>query len=119
MVFRSLIAFVFFVLAAKRLTLAAAFFFILLCPCGPHRNSDRSWLWKSKRSAIPFRARLRRDAALYTHKLTIASTALSKCNLLHWLGVLQVHGLEVTANDTVADHFGSPALFGHLVRIQG
>src|SRR5262249_44819022 len=119
MVFRFLIAFVFFVLAAERLTLAAAFFFILLCPCGPHWNSDRSWLWKSKNFSYPATRGLRRDAAFYTHKLTLRQLHQSKCNLLHGRRVLQVDLIVFAANDAVADHLGAPALLEHLVGIQG
>ena len=39
---------------------------------------------------------------------------------LHYMfGMLQVQGLKITPNDTVTDHFGGPALLGHLIGIQG
>src|SRR2546422_5430337 len=39
-------------------------------------------------------------------------------NLIHLLGVLQVHLLVVAADDAVADHLGAPALLGHLVGVE-
>src|SRR5579864_1615992 len=38
--------------------------------------------------------------------------------LIHRIGMLQIHGLPVAADDAVANHFGGPALLGHLVGIE-
>src|SRR5216684_9277231 len=39
-------------------------------------------------------------------------------NLIHRVGVLQIHLLVVAADDAVADHLGAPALLGHLVGVE-
>jgi hypothetical protein len=59
-------------------------------------------------------------AALLYAEILDASTAPEVVrNLHHMLGMLQIQRFEVTTNDAVPDHLGSPALFGHLVGIQG
>src|SRR5258708_24180085 len=79
MVLRFLIAFVLFGLAVERLTLAATFFFILLCPCSPHRNRGRSRLWKSQDQLSRDEQGCVGGAALYTQKLTMRQLHQSKC----------------------------------------
>jgi hypothetical protein len=58
-----------FGLEVERLTLAAAFFFISLCPCGQNRNSSKQSLWKSasaRRTFIPKQIGLLGEVTLYT-----------------------------------------------------
>lgn len=38
--------------------------------------------------------------------------------LIHWVGMLQVDQLPIASNDPVANRFGAPTLFGHLVRVE-
>src|SRR5215468_5342773 len=42
----------------------------------------------------------------------------TKKGSVHWLGMLQVHQLPVAADDAVTDHFGIPAMPGHLVGVK-
>jgi hypothetical protein len=54
----------------ERLTLAATFFFISLCPYGQHRNSGKPRLWKSWETAsLKHRAALGEQPFLYAETL--------------------------------------------------
>src|SRR5258708_40299319 len=94
-------------LAGECLTLAATFLFILLCPCGPRRNSGKSRLWKTEDQLSGERKELPRDEALYTQKFRTRQLHHKWCQKLHYRGgMLQVKQLEIATHNAVADHLG-------------
>jgi hypothetical protein len=109
-VVRFLISCVFCGLAGERLTLPAALFFILLCPCGPSQNSDEYKLWKSE-VCVP-----NSDKGCFGMQLFIRrNTRPVNCtnfgaNLLYGRNILQVNQLEITMQNAVANHLGGLAL---------
>src|SRR6478752_2177466 len=111
--------FVLLCLAGERLIFPAVFFFILLFPCGPRRNSSKSGLWKSEDQL----SRKRRTATglqpFIRRKSECVNCTVCSATLLDRGDVLQVDHLEVAANNPVADHLGRPAFFRLPVGVQG